>query len=509
MSTITNGLGRQIPEGMLPYQGADFFIKKHKRVLIDEVIVGGGHKPVYHQIAEIFDTFEIKDGMTLSFHHHLRNGDSVLNLVLSEIKKRKLKNMILAPSAIFPVHEPMVSLIKQGNVTQIYTNYVNGPVAKAIEEGYLKDLLIMDTHGGRPRAIESGELRIDVAFIAVPTVDHCGHGNGVEGPSACGTLGYAIPDLLYAKKKIVVTDNYVDRVKTIDIDGRYVDAILHVPSIGDPNGIQSGTTKPTRDPIQLKIAKNTAAFIEACGFIKKGFSFQTGAGGTSLAVAQDIKHVMKENKIVGSFASGGITNFLVNMHEEGLFEKLYDVQCFDLEAIKSYQRNKNHLMMSASSYGNPFDKPKVNELDVVVLGATEIDLNFNVNVTTDSFGHLMGGSGGHSDTAFGAKLTIITTNLLKSRLSMVKNKVRTITTPGETVDVLVTERGIAINPRRQDLIHLLKNSSLPIVTIEDLLQKAHQITGIPKEMPPVGKVVGVVRYRDGSIIDSIYEVKGV
>jgi citrate lyase subunit alpha/citrate CoA-transferase len=68
---------------------------------------------------------------------------------------------------------------------------------------------------------------------------------------------------------------------------------------------------------------------------------------------------------------------------------------------------------------------------------------------------------------------------------------------------------ISINPRRQDLIHLLKNSSLPIVTIEDLLQKAHQITGIPKEMPPVGKVVGVVRYRDGSIIDSIYEVKGV
>ena len=146
--------------------------------------------------------------------------------------------------------------------------------------------------------------------------------------------------------------------------------------------------------------------------------------------------------------------------------------------------------------------------DVVVLGATEIDLNFNVNVTTDSFGHLMGGSGGHSDTAFGAKLTIITTNLLKSRLSMVKNKVRTITTPGETVDVLVTERGIAINPKRQDLIHLLKDSSLPIVTIDELLHKAHQITGIPKDMNVQGKIVGVVRYRDGSIIDSIYEVKG-
>jgi len=509
MNTIKNILGRSIPEGMTPYQGADYYLKKQKRVLIDEVIVGGGHKTVYSDIALIFDTFGIKDGMTLSFHHHLRNGDGVLNLVLAEIKKRKLKNMVLAPSAIFPVHETMVPLIKNGSIVKIYTNYINGPVAKAVEEGYLKELLVMDTHGGRPRAIESGELKVDVAFIAVPAVDRCGHGNGIEGPSACGTLGYAIPDLLYAKHKVVVTDHLTDRVKKIDIDGRYVDAILHIPSIGDPSGIQSGTTKPTRDPIQLKIAKNTAMLIHACGLIKKGFSFQTGAGGTSLAVAQDIAHYMKEHHIIGSFASGGITNFLVHMHEEGLFEKLYDVQCFDLEAIKSYARNKNHLMMSASQYGNPYDKPKVNELDVVVLGATEIDTAFNVNVTTDSFGHLMGGSGGHSDTAFGAKLTIITTNLLKSRLSMVKKEVRTITTPGETVDVLVTERGIAIHPRRQDLIKKLEGSNLPLMTIEALLEKAEAITGKPKDIHPEEKIVGVVRYRDGSIIDSIYQVKGV
>lgn len=507
---ITNSLDRLIPDNMLPFQGAKTIITRTKRKVISEVLVGGGQKKVLSDIQTLFDHIPITDGMTLSFHHHLRNGDGVLNMVIAEIKRRKLKRITLAPSAIFPIHEPMVPLIKNGTICKIYTNYVNGPVAKAIEEGYLKELLVMDTHGGRPRAIEYGELVIDVAFIAVPATDRMGHGNGIEGPSACGTLGYAIPDLLYAKHKVVVTDHLVDHVKKIDIDGRYVHTILHVPSIGDPNGIQSGTTKPTRDPIQLKIAKNTAKLIYELGYIKHKFSFQTGAGGTSLAVSEHIKQIMIQEKIIGSFASGGITNFLVNMHEQGLFESLYDVQCFDLEAIKSYQRNKKHLMMSASQYGNPYDQPIVNKLDVVVLGATEIDLNFNVNVTTDSFGHLMGGSGGHSDTAFGAKLTVVTTNLLKSRLSIVKERIKTITTPGETVDVLVTERGIAINPIRQDLIDKLKGSKLPIVSMSSLLDYAYSITGVPMEkVDNTQKVIGVVRYRDGSIIDSIYQIKGV
>ena len=509
MNMIKNSLGRLVPEDMIPFQGADQIIKKNKRQLIDEIIVGGGNKPVETDMSSLFDKLNIQDGMTLSFHHHLRNGDAVLNMVLAEIKKRKLKNLTLAPSAIFPVHEPMVPLIKNGSITTIYTNYVNGPVAQAIEQGFLKGMLVMDTHGGRPRAIESGELKIDVAFIATPACDRYGHGNGVEGPSQCGTLGYAIPDLLYAKQKVLVTDHLVDRVKKIDLDGRYVHMICHIPSIGNPEGIQSGTTKPTRDPIQLRIAKNTAQLISELGYIKKGFRFQTGAGGTSLAVAEDIKHIMKEKKIVGAFASGGITNFLVSMHEEGLFEKLYDVQCFDLEAIKSYGKNKNHLMMSASEYGNPYAKPIVNDLDVVVLGATEIDLDFHVNVTTDSFGHLIGGSGGHADTAYGAKLTVITTNLMKSRLSMIKEHVTTITTPGETVDVLVTERGIAINPRRQDLIDKLKHSKLPIMKMEDLLKIAYDFTGVPKPMTQEGRLIGVVRYRDGSIIDSLYQIKGV
>lgn len=494
-----------LPKGLYPFIGQEAFNQK-KRILIpktinDKAVVFKDH------LSEIFDLIPIADGMTLSFHHHLRNGDFVLNMVLNEIKKRNLKNITIASSAIFPVHEPMVELIQSGQITSIVTNYINGPVADIVSKGYLKGKIIMDTHGGRPRALESGDLIVDVAFIATPAVDLKGNGSGIDGVSACGTLGYAISDLEYAKIKVLVSDTILDTLTKIDLDHKYVNYVVKVDQIGNPKGIVSGTTKPTRDPIQLKIAKNTAKLIESLGYIQNGMSFQTGAGGTSLAVSLHVKDKMKENHIKGSFASGGITNFLVDMQQEGLFDKLYDVQCFDLEAIKSYRENPNHIMMSASKYGNPYDQPIVNDLDVVILGATEIDLNFNVNVTTDSNGKLMGGSGGHSDTAYGAKLTIITTNLVKSRTSIVRKNVTTITTPGDSIDCLVTERGIAINPKRTDLIEKLKDSKLEIVSIEQLYQKAIQMTKEPKPFTHENKIIGYMRYRDGSIIDVLYQIK--
>jgi citrate lyase subunit alpha/citrate CoA-transferase len=502
---MKNCLNRFVPEDFTPFLGVNQKMVQNKK--IDEILSYQKDKLV-NNLSTLFDLLQIKNGQTLSFHHHLRNGDYVMNMVLAEIKKRALKNMTLAPSSIFPIHEPMVELIKDQNITKIYTNYLNGPVAKVISQGNLKDLLIMDTHGGRPRAIETNELQIDVAFIAVPTSDIFGNGNGIDGLSACGTLGYAISDLMYAKKKVVITDNLVETINRVDIEAKYVDYVLKVDKIGVQEGIESGTTKVSVDPVQKKIAKDTVRILDELGFIKNGLSFQTGAGGTSLLVAEELKNKMLQDKIIGRFASGGITSSLVEMHELGLFEKLYDVQCFDLKAVSSYKKNPNHLKMSASQYGNPNEEhPIVNDLDIVILGATEIDLNFNTNVTTDSNGLIIGGSGGHSDTAFGAKLTIITTNLIKSRQSIVKDVVKTITTPGDTVDILVTERGIAVNPKRIDLLDKLKNSKMNIRKIEDLHKEAMQITGIPNKINQSNEIIGLIRYRDGSIIDSIYKIK--
>lgn len=511
---MKNILGREIPEfidgygKVKPFLGAfnDLQVKTRKAVKLN-CIVPGDIK-VLGTLEEALDKLNIKDGMTISFHHHLRNGDYVLNMVVDAIAKRGIKDLTVAASSIFPIHAPLVDHMKSGVVTGLVANYMSGPVADAVSKGELKKPAIMQTHGGRPRAIESGDLHIDVAFIAAPTADNYGNINGVYGKSACGTLGYAAADAEYADKTVAITDNLVPfPACPIEISQVFVDYVVQVDSIGDPKGIVSGTTKITKDPVGLKIAKMATAVISASGLVKDGMSFQTGAGGTSLAVAAELKEVMKNKGVVGSFAAGGVTGYIVEMLEEGLFRSIFDVQCFDLRAIESYRDNKAHQFMSASMYGNPHTKGAVvNNLDIMILGATEIDTDFNVNVTTGSNGVIMGGSGGHSDTAAGAKLAIIVTNLMKARLPIIKDKVTTITTPGESVDVIVTERGIAINPRRVDLIEKLSKTNLPIMTIDELKDMAEKITGKPKAIVTSEEIVAVVEYRDGTVIDVVRRV---
>lgn len=456
---------------------------------------------------QVFDKLDLKDGMTVSFHHHLRNGDYVLNMVMEKLHEKGLKNLRLAASSIFACHEPLVAMIEDGTVTDIETSYMSGPVAEAVSKGKLKNPVFITTHGGRPRSIYEGELEIDIAFVASPSVDKKGAIDGSVGKSACGSLGYAVADAMCAKKVVAITDNFIDECENPDIGPGFVDFIVEVDQIGDPNGIVSGTTQVTKDPLGLKIARLTANLIDELDLIKDGFSMQTGAGGISLAVASEVKDLMNAKKVKGSFGSGGITGFFVEMLEKGLFESLEDVQCFDIEAIKSSKRNKNHHKISGSKYANPNDDCVAEKLDCVILGASEIDKNFNINVTTGSDGIILGGSGGHADTATGAKLTIITTKLFNARVSAVVDEVRTITTPGEVVDVLVTEYGIAINPQRTDLIEALKETKLEIKTIDELYDIATSLTGLPKKREKSDKIIGFSVYRDGTILDTISKVE--
>ena len=421
-----------------------------------------------------------------------------------------LKDIHLAASGIFPCHEPLVPLIESGVITQMSVNTFNpGPVPRAISQGKLQKPCILRSHGGRPRAIECGEMHIDVAFIAAPTCDEMGNLNGTHGPSACGYLSYAYADAEYADTVVAVTDHLVPfPACPVEIGQHLVDYIVVVDSIGDPDGIVSGTTRITADPVNLRIADSAAALIDQAGYIKDGMTFQTGAGGTSLAVAARVREYMKERGVVGAFGSGGIHSYFVRMLKEGLFRVLLDVQCFDLDAVESAAENPRHMPMSASLYGNPHTKGAiVNNLDVIILGATEIDIDFNVNVVTGSDGIVMGASGGHSDCAAGSNLSIIVTNLLKGRLCVVRDHVTTITTPGETVDALVTEYGIAINPRRTDLLEKLKDSGLPLMDIRKLREIGLRLTGVPKAQTFADRIIGVVEYRDGTVIDVVRQPK--
>jgi citrate lyase subunit alpha/citrate CoA-transferase len=187
-----------------------------------------------------------------------------------------------------------------------------------------------------------------------------------------------------------------------------------------------------------------------------------------------------------------------------LFQTIFDVQDFDLPSIESLRDNANHWEVSASFYANPHNRgPVVNNLDVVILSATEVDVDYNVNVITDSNGLIMGASGGHCDAAAGAALAIVVAPLLRARLPMVLDRVHTIVTPGETVDVIVTERGVAVNPRRQDLLDNLKEARIPLLTIEELQRQAQELAGKPEPIAVTDEVVALVEYRDGSIIDVI------
>lgn len=204
---------------------------------------------------------------------------------------------------------------------------------------------------------------------------------------------------------------------------------------------------------------------------------------------------------------GGITSYLVDMLSSGCFQSLVDVQCFDLAAVESLRTNPRHREVTAAHYASPLAKSAVvNSLDVVILGATEIDTSFNVNVHTDSNGIIMGGSGGHSDTAAGAKITMIIAPLVRARLPIISEKVLCTTTPGRTVDVLVTQRGIAVNPLRADLRDRLKDAGLAVMDINDLYKMAIAVTGQPKPVARNGRVVADVIYRDGSRIDQIHQV---
>ncbi len=459
-----------------------------------------------NSIKEAIKLSGLKDGMTVSFHHHLRNGDHVLNMVMEEVSKLGIKNLTVNASSLFDIHKPIINHIQNKTVTQIATDYVSANLGKAFSEGIMENPIQFRTHGGRPADIASGKTPIDVAFIAAPTSDNMGNCTGKFGKSACGSLGYAFADAMYAKKVVVITDNLVDYpLADCSIPEKYIDFVVKVDAIGDPKGIVSGTTRITRDPIGLIMASHAARVIEASGLLKDGFSFQTGAGGASLAAAKFLKDIMLKKQIEGSFGLGGITAYMVDMLKAGCFKELLDVQCFDLNAVESIRENSSHKEISSIEYASPNNPDAaVNKLDVVILGATEIDTDFNVNVHTDSNGFMMGGSGGHSDTAAGSKLSMIIAPMFRARLPIITDRVNCISTPGKDIDVLITQGGIAVNPKNEELRQRLIDAKLPIIDINDLKKKVETITGIPNKLPKGDRKVATIIGRNGDILDNIY-----
>ena len=463
---------------------------------------------VVGSLREAISAAGLRDGMTVSFHHHLRSGDYVINMVMNEIAAMGIKNLTVNASSLFDVHAPLAEHIKSGVITKIITDYMSAGLGKYISAGIMEQPVEFMTHGGRPTAIMQGKTPIDVAFVAAPAADGDGNCTGKIGRSACGSLGYAFADAEYAKKTIIITDGLCEKLEEPSIDGKFVDFVVCADEIGDPRGIVSGTTTITRDPVGLIMARDAADVIKYSGLLKEGFSFQTGAGGASLAAAKFLMDIMLEEKIRGSFGLGGITGYMVDMLRAGCFEELRDVQCFDLKAVESIRTDPRHHEIGAFEYASPANGHAwVNSLDAVILGATEIDTDFNVNVHTDSAGIIMGGSGGHSDTAAGAKLAMVIAPLFRARQPIITDRVNCISTPGKDIDVLVTQYGIAVNPKNEELRDRLIRAHMPVVSIEELKAKAESLCGVPKALEHGERAVAKVIGRSGEVQDLIYRKK--
>jgi citrate lyase subunit alpha / citrate CoA-transferase len=446
-----------------------------------------------------------RDGMTVSFHHHLRNGDSIVNRTIDILAELGIKNITLAASSLSSVHAHLIPYLEDGTITEIWTSGMRGELGKAVSMGKLAYRAVIHSHGGRARAINTGELSIDLAVLAASAADEEGNATGCRGASAFGSMGYAIMDARYAKQVIVITDNIVPYpCYPISIEQTNVDYVVKVDSLGDVREIASGTTRITKTPLDLRIANLASQVIEHSEYMVDGFSFQVGAGGASLAAAKYVHEAMKKRKVKGGFLLGGVTSYIVELMQEGLFQSVFDVQSFDAAVSKSLLNDPNHIEISSGMYANPFNcGSMINKLDIVVLGALEVDTSFNVNVITSSEGTIMGASGGHCDTAAGTKLAIVVCPSFRGRIPSIKRRVQHVVTPGESVDVIVTERGICVNPSRPNLEDRLLRAGLPIRKIQELHDEVDRIVGVPDPIAYADRVVAVIEYRDGTTIDVI------
>jgi len=511
---VTNALGRTVPtiingKPAVPYMGVGKYkpmgFKASTKIASCADYPEDGNK-IVPSLKEALVRAGLKDGMCISTHHHFRNGDLVAVLVFDIAHELGVKDLMWLPSASFPCHEVLTKYLEDGTIDHIEGS-MNGALGRFTSEGKMKGLGILRSHGGRYQSVQDGEVHIDIAVIAAPTADPFGNMNGVNGPTACGPLGFALADAQFADKVIVVTDNLVPfPCIPWQINGNYVDYVVVMDKIGIAEKIVSGTTEITKSPDRLLLAEWSAQFCDEAGLIYDGFSFQAGAGGTSLSIGIYFADILRQRGWKARFARGGSNKYLVQMLEEGLVEYILDGQTFDLDGVRSMRENPHHVMTTPFTSYNYHGKGNFSSLvDIVILGATEVDVNFNANVVTHSDGYMLHGIGGWMNTLFG-NTVILPVPLFRDRIPVIRDEVTTICGPGELIDVIVTERGIAINPLRTDLIEKMKNTSLPIRTIQELKDEAEKICGKPDKPKFTDEIVAVIKWVDGTVIDSVYKI---
>lgn len=294
---MKNAVGRELPNEIAgkpvrPYQGLGQAQAYQGNVVTNRRVdrePARGSKCM-DSLEQAIQAAGLKDGMTISFHHSFREGDYTVGLVLQAIRNLGIKNLRFAPSAVVNISNcSLPDFIRDGTIAAVEASGIRGALGDGLLSGEitLPTPVILRPHGARPRAVESGELTIDVAFIAASAADEAGNCTGQTGANPCGSLGYSFVDAQNAGKVIVITDTLVEYpCVPVSISQQYVDYVVTIPEIGNPQKIGSGAARLTNNPRDLMIAEMTAQVISSSSLFRNGFSFQTGVGAISIACTQ-------------------------------------------------------------------------------------------------------------------------------------------------------------------------------------------------------------------------------
>lgn len=519
---MKNAVGRELPNKIAgkpvrPYQGLGQAQAYQGTAVtnrrVDRQPVRGSKR--MDSLEQAIQAAGLKDGMTISFHHSFREGDYTVGLVLQAIRNLGIKNLRFAPSAVVNISNcSLPDFIRDGTIAAVEASGIRGALGDGLLSGEitLPTPVILRPHGARPRAVESGELTIDVAFIAASAADEAGNCTGQTGANPCGSLGYSFVDAQNAGKVIVITDTLVEYpCVPVSISQQYVDYVVTIPEIGNPQKIGSGAARLTNNPRDLMIAEMTAQVISSSSLFRNGFSFQTGVGAISIACTQFLSEKMAQRGITAGFALGGITSAIIDMYDRGQVRAVACSQSFDAVAARAILDRPGVYEIDNSDYSNPFRRGSyLDYLDFGVLSALEVDTDFNVNILTGSSGQMMGGLGGGPDVAEGAAISIVVLPIVRGRTPSIVKRVFTCCTPGESVACVITQAGIALNPKHRSYARLrqdLENAKIPTVSILELQELAYAITGQPEPIETTEDIVAVVQARDGTTLDVIRRLR--
>src|SRR5581483_568925 len=153
---IANAAGRIVPElvngrRQTAYMGVNKFrpegLKANLPIRTAADYPANGDKRV-PDLATALRKCGLRDGMVISSHHHLRDGDRVAMMALEAASRVGVKDLMWFPSASFPAQKAVIELMHAGVIDHIEGS-MNGPLGDYCTQGKMRGMGVLRSHGGR------------------------------------------------------------------------------------------------------------------------------------------------------------------------------------------------------------------------------------------------------------------------------------------------------------------------------------------------------------------------